>query len=81
MRDVARWGAAPAENVDTASSSRVHVLRGLVARETAPLLSDDYLKLLTPLWLVRELRGVVARPGGRIQTCISAAAGDCTITI
>lgn len=56
-------------------------MRGLVARDTTPLLPDDYLKLLTPLRLVRELRGVVARPGERIQTCISAAAGDCTITI
>ncbi|MGZ8815217.1 MAG: ferredoxin reductase [Mycobacterium sp.] len=53
------WGAAPAKNVDTAVTSKVNVLRGLVARATTPLLPDDYLKLLNPLWSARELRGVV----------------------
>ena len=37
----------------------VNVLRGLVARATTPLLPDDYLKLLNPLWSARELRGLV----------------------
>ena len=37
----------------------VDVLRGLVARATTPLLPDDYLKLLNPLWSARELRGLV----------------------
>jgi hypothetical protein len=55
MRGLARWGAAPAENVDIASSSKVNV----VARATTPLLPDDYLKLLNPAWSARELRGVV----------------------
>jgi stearoyl-CoA 9-desaturase NADPH oxidoreductase len=54
-----RWSAAPAEDVDTASSPKVNVLRGLVARATTPLLPDDYLKLINPLWSARELRGVV----------------------
>jgi ferredoxin-NADP reductase len=35
------------------------MLRGLVARATTPLLPDDYLKLLNPLWSARELRGQV----------------------
>ena len=41
------------------SVPEVNVLRGLVARATTPLLPDDYLKLLNPLWSARELRGVV----------------------
>ena len=59
MRNLTRWGAAPAKSVDTAVTSKVNVLRGLVARATTPLLPDDYLKLLNPLWSARELRGVV----------------------
>lgn len=35
------------------------LLRGLVSRLTTPLLPDDYLHLLNPLWSARELRGVV----------------------
>jgi hypothetical protein len=31
----------------------------LVARATTPLLPDDYLKLVNPLWSARELRGLV----------------------
>src|SRR3984957_9763257 len=53
------WSSAPARNVETASHPTVNVLRGLVARATTPLLPDDYLKLLNPLWSARELRGVV----------------------
>ena len=59
MRNLTLWSAAPAKNVDTALTSKVNVLRGLVARATTPLLPDDYLKLLNPLWSARELRGVV----------------------
>jgi ferredoxin-NADP reductase len=56
---VARWTIKPAKNVDTAVTPSVNVLRGLVARATTPLLPDDYLKLLNPLWTARELRGAV----------------------
>jgi ferredoxin-NADP reductase len=35
------------------------VVRSLVARATTPLLPDDYLHLLNPLWSARELRGRV----------------------
>ena len=51
--------AAPTRNVEIASTSTVNVLRGLVVRATTPLLRDDYLKLLNPLWSARELRGLV----------------------
>ena len=59
LRDLARWSVKPAKNVDTAKTPRVNVLRGLAARATTPLLPDDYLKLLNPLWSARELRGEV----------------------
>jgi hypothetical protein len=59
LRDLARWSVKPAKNVDTATTPRVNVLRGLAARATTPLLPDDYLKLLNPLWSARELRGEV----------------------
>src|ERR1700726_4016392 len=59
LRDLARWSVKPAKNVDTAKTPKVNVLRGLAARATTPLLPDDYLKLLNPLWSARELRGVV----------------------
>jgi ferredoxin-NADP reductase len=39
-------------------------LRGLIGPVTTPLLPDDYLKLINPLWSARELRGriVEVRP-------------------
>lgn len=58
-RGIARWSIKPAKNIETAISPRVNVLRGLAARATTPLLPDDYLKLLNPLWTARELRGEV----------------------
>jgi ferredoxin-NADP reductase len=36
-----------------------HALRRLATRITTPLLPDDYLKLVNPLWSARELRGRV----------------------
>jgi stearoyl-CoA 9-desaturase NADPH oxidoreductase len=59
LRDVLRWSVKPAEDVDTATTPRINVLRGLAARATTPLLPDDYLKLLNPLWTARELRGEI----------------------
>src|ERR1700731_2828088 len=59
LRDLARWSVKPAKNVDTAKTPRVNVLRGLAARATTPLLPDDYLSLLNPLWSARELRGEI----------------------
>jgi hypothetical protein len=57
LRDLTRWSEAPAKGVETATSPKVNVLRGLAARATTPLLPDDYLKLINPLWSARELRG------------------------
>lgn len=59
LRKLARWSEKPARNVETGSSRRVNLLRGLAARATTPLLPDDYLTLLNPLWSARELRGEV----------------------
>jgi hypothetical protein len=59
LRSLTRWSVAPARDVDTALTPKVNVLRGLAARATTPLLPDDYLELLNPLWSARELRGVV----------------------
>jgi ferredoxin-NADP reductase len=59
LRHFTLWSEAPAKDVETATTPRVNVVRGLVARATTPLLPDDYLKLLNPLWSARELRGEV----------------------
>ena len=56
---MARWSIKPAQNIDTAITPKINVLRGLAARATTPLLPDDYLKLLNPLWTARELRGEI----------------------
>ena len=61
LRSVFRWSVAPAKNVETRISPKVNVVRGLAARATTPLLPDDYLKLLNPLWTARELRGEIVR--------------------
>jgi ferredoxin-NADP reductase len=59
LRGITRWSIKPAKNVETAITPKVNVLRGLAARATTPLLPDDYLKMLNPLWTARELRGEV----------------------
>jgi ferredoxin-NADP reductase len=58
LRSLTRWSKAPAKGV-TASKPWVNVPRGLAARATTPLLPDDYLKMLNPLWSARELRGLI----------------------
>ncbi len=58
LRSLTRWSTAPAKGVQTAKDW-VNVPRGLAARATTPLLPDDYLKLLNPLWSARELRGLI----------------------
>jgi ferredoxin-NADP reductase len=40
---------------------RTDLVRNVVARMTTPLLPDDYLHLLNPLWSARELRGKVVK--------------------
>jgi ferredoxin-NADP reductase len=58
LRSVTHWSTAPAKGVQ-AVKSWVNVPRGLAARATTPLLPDDYLKMLNPLWSARELRGLI----------------------
>jgi ferredoxin-NADP reductase len=42
-----------------AAVPNVDMVRSVLARMTTPLLPDDYLHLLNPLWTARELRGKV----------------------
>jgi ferredoxin-NADP reductase len=58
LHSLTRWSKAPAKGV-AAAKSWVNVPRGLAARATTPLLPDDYLKMLNPLWSARELRGLI----------------------
>ena len=53
-----KWSQRPAVGVD-AKRPEHNIVRGLVARATTPLLPDDYLHLINPLWSARELRGRV----------------------
>jgi ferredoxin-NADP reductase len=53
------WLEAPAADVSTPGRPRMNVLRGIASRVTTPLLPDDYLHLVNPLWSARELRGRV----------------------
>ncbi|WP_333620126.1 ferredoxin reductase [Dietzia sp.] len=50
------WSKQPAEGVGS-NRKGMNILRGLAARATTPLLPDDYLGLVNPLWSARELRG------------------------
>lgn len=59
LRGLSRWSEKPARDVATATTSKINLIRGLAARATTPLLPDDYLKMLNPLWTARELRGEV----------------------
>lgn len=93
LRKLARWSEKPARNVETGSSRRVNLLRGLAARATTPLLPYDYLTLLNPLWSARELRGevidvhketedtatVTIRPGGVSPVTISRASTSASV--
>lgn len=58
------WIEAPATRVAGSNRSVANLVRGAVTRLTTPLLPDDYLHLLNPLWSARELRGriVEVRP-------------------
>ena len=46
-------------NAGPASGSTAEVVRRLVARMTTPLLPDDYLHMVNPLWSAREVRGKI----------------------
>lgn len=58
FENVRQWLEEPAASVAD-RGGRLNVLRGAVARITTPLLPDDYLHLVNPLWSARELRGRV----------------------
>lgn len=68
-----RWSKRPAAGVE-ARKPAVNVLRGLVARATTPLLPDDYLHLLNPLWSAREMRG-------RVVSVVKETADSATVLI
>ncbi|RVW05263.1 ferredoxin reductase [Rhodococcus xishaensis] len=65
------WIETPA--VKAAGSNRstmANLVRGAVTRLTTPLLPDDYLQLVNPLWSARELRGRIVEV--RTETADSA---------
>jgi ferredoxin-NADP reductase len=49
-------------------AEEVGLLRGLASRLTTPLLPDDYLHLINPLWSARELRGKVVEVRPETET-------------
>ncbi|MFE3193737.1 ferredoxin reductase [Nocardia sp. NPDC059240] len=53
-----------------AGPTRLTTMRGIAARFTTPLLPDDYLQLVNPLWSARELRGRIVEV--RTETADSA---------
>ncbi|MEV6770436.1 ferredoxin reductase [Nocardia sp. NPDC051030] len=57
VRQLREWLEAPVAEGATAGRTRLNTLRGAAARITTPLLPDDYLHLVNPLWSARELRG------------------------
>ncbi|AFM15962.1 flavodoxin reductase family protein [Mycolicibacterium chubuense NBB4] len=59
VKTLTRWSKAPARDVEAPTGAWVNMIRGLAARATTPLLPDDYLSLLNPLWSARELRGEI----------------------
>lgn len=59
LKTLARWSKKPAREVSAPTGPWVNMVRGLAARATTPLLPDDYLSLLNPLWSARELRGEI----------------------
>ncbi|RMI35127.1 ferredoxin reductase [Nocardia stercoris] len=64
VQGIKAWLEAPVAEAKMAGKTRLDALRGAAARVTTPLLPDDYLHLVNPLWSARELRGriVEVRP-------------------
>src|SRR3712207_4064258 len=54
-------GEPDSQTTSTEPARRGTRLRDLAARLTTPLLPDDYLQLVNPLWSTRELRGRIER--------------------
>ncbi|MGV9662606.1 ferredoxin reductase [Nocardia niigatensis] len=57
VRGLRDWLEAPVAEGGTGGRTPLDALRGAAARITTPLLPDDYLHLVNPLWSARELRG------------------------
>ncbi|MFD7847581.1 ferredoxin reductase [Nocardia sp. NPDC004340] len=57
VRGLREWLEAPVAEGGNAGRTPLDALRGAAARITTPLLPDDYLHLVNPLWSARELRG------------------------
>ncbi len=57
VQSIREWLEAPVAEAKMAGRTRLNALRGAAARITTPLLPDDYLHLVNPLWSARELRG------------------------
>ncbi|WP_425303525.1 ferredoxin reductase [Nocardia wallacei] len=57
VQGVREWLEAPVAEAKMSGRTRLNALRGAAARVTTPLLPDDYLHLINPLWSARELRG------------------------
>lgn len=65
----AAGGLPNAHSPGTAPPAKeVGLLRGILSRITTPLLPDDYLHLLNPLWSARELRGQVVEVRPETET-------------
>jgi ferredoxin-NADP reductase len=64
----AAGGLPPAHTTVAEPAGEVGLLRGIASRLTTPLLPDDYLHLLNPLWSARELRGQVVEVRPETET-------------
>src|SRR4029077_287157 len=62
---MAERGAVP--NVPKARQGAVHAVRSLFT----PLLPDDYLELINPLWSTQELRGRIERIERETEEAVS----------
>jgi ferredoxin-NADP reductase len=56
---IIQWVAEPMADALPGKKSKLNWLRETAARFTTPILPDDYLHLLNPLWSGRQLRGQV----------------------
>ncbi|GGC66434.1 ferredoxin reductase [Hoyosella rhizosphaerae] len=52
-----KWLEKPVEDIPNAGSRQLDKARAAFTRLTTPLIPDDYLHLINPLWSARELRG------------------------
>jgi ferredoxin-NADP reductase len=64
----AAGGLPPAHTTYEEPVREVGLIRGIASRITTPLLPDDYLHLINPLWSARELRGQVVEVRPETET-------------